>query len=42
MFVGFLVVAMWLLPLPLWLQIVLTACGALHVILKIISACNDD
>lgn len=32
MFIAFLIVAVWLLPLPLWLQIVLTVLGGLKVL----------
>jgi hypothetical protein len=36
MFTSFLIVAIWLLPLPLWLKIVLTVLGSLKVVCEFI------
>lgn len=35
MFTAFLIVAIWLLPLPTWLQIVLTVFGSLKVLIEL-------
>lgn len=36
MFTAFLIVAIWLLPLPTWLQIVLTVLGSLKVLVDLV------
>lgn len=41
MFTIFCIVAAWMLPLPLWLQIVLTVVGILHVLSDVSKEVND-
>ena len=41
-FLGFLIVMFWFLPLPLWLQICLTAFAGLNIVWKIIKVCNEE
>lgn len=41
MFTAFLIVAIWLLPLPTWLQIVLTVLGSLKVLVELVEKAKE-